>query len=181
MRNKKNNYKVILKTKKNIIARRDFLKNTGNFVGAGLTTSLLTKLISACSNDSGNPLPPLTAKYEIVIEDYPTLLISDSVIRCHAKRINNRSVFIPIIVRTLPENKFIIIQSNCTHQKDQNLPIHLNSNNNIVCPRHHLEFSLNPENAGKIVANPNNIEAKPLKVYEYEFKKNENKIVLLNK
>jgi nitrite reductase/ring-hydroxylating ferredoxin subunit len=174
-----NYYSIILADEKNIKPRRKFLIQTGALIGAGLTLPGIPGIISACANNATNPPQNLVFKYEIDISDYPALLIPDEIVRCNALQIGPESAMIQVIVRVMANNKFVIVQSNCSHQKDQKLPVHINKKGHIVCPRHRAEFSLNLNDTGKLVANPNNIDAKPLRVFEYEYKKDEQKIVLL--
>ncbi len=160
------------------LQRRNFLKKTGILISSGFALPLLSPLMNACDSipNKHNDSP---IKYEIDINKYPGLSIPETVVRCKAHKIANTNKYIVVIVRVLPNHQFIVVQSNCTHQKDQILPANNNKEHNIICPRHQTVFSLNTDSAGRIVANPNNIETEPLKEYNYEYKKDENKIVLL--
>ena len=166
------------KTNKN---RRDFLKRAGLLLGIGASATSLSSLVIAC-RDETVPLSPPPSEgdtYNIYIKDYPDLKVVGSILKCNSVLSSDSTKILPVIVKVLPDDKFIIVQHNCTHQGDQELPARVNNKNQIVCPRHFATYSMLETQPGKLVANPNNVNATDLKVYKYEYKKVE-KIIVLN-
>ena len=155
------------KTNKN---RREFLKKSGVLLGVGATATSLSSLIISCKDET-IPLPPSDATYNIEVKDYPELLVVDSVLKCLAKNSNDPNTTLSVIIRVLQDDKFIIVQHNCTHQGDQELPASINNDGNIICPRHRATYSMLQATPGELVANPNNVNATDLKLYKYNYKK----------
>jgi len=156
--------------------RREFLKKAGLLFGAGAAVTSLSSLIVGCKDET-IPLPP-TGSYNISLVDYPDLEVVDSVVKCDAVFNLDPAQKLTVIVRSLAGDKFVIVQSQCSHQGDQPLPGEMSVNGNVVCPRHLAEFSLKEADPGVLVVNPNNISAPGLKVYNYEYKKDQKLIVI---
>lgn len=167
---------------KNKENRRDFLKKAGLLFGAGAAATSLSSLIVGCQDETIPlpPPPPPGSNYEIDVTKYPDLLTVGSILKCDAVLSTDASQKLTVIVKSEPNDEFIIVQSNCAHQGDQELPAQVNAAGHIVCPRHLLEFSMNKDDAGVIAANPQGVRAGGLKAYGYTYKKAENKIVLDN-
>ncbi len=160
--------------------RREFLKKAGFLLGAGVTATSLSSLVVSCRDETIPlpPPPPPGATYNIKVSDYPNLGVVDSIVKCEAVLSTDPSFKILVIVRVLPEDKFLIVSALCSHQSDQELPSQANEQLHLVCPRHLAEFSLKTDEAGELVVDPNNVNSGPLKVYDYEYKKEEGIIVL---
>jgi nitrite reductase/ring-hydroxylating ferredoxin subunit len=160
--------------------RREFLKKAGLLLGAGVTATSLSSLIVSCRDETIPlpPPPPPGASYNINVKDYPNLGVVDSIVKCEAVLSTDSSYKILVIVRVLPDDKFLIVSGYCSHQSDQELPSQANAQLHLVCPRHQAEFSLKLDEAGKLVVDPNNVNSGPIKVYDYEYKKEEGIIVL---
>jgi nitrite reductase/ring-hydroxylating ferredoxin subunit len=150
--------------------RRDFLKKAGALLGAGAAVTSLSSLIVGCKDETIPlpPPPPPGSNYQVDLSAYPALETVGTILTCQA------------IVKRDDADKFIIVQNNCSHQGDQELPPTVNGKGHIVCPRHLAEFSLNTGDAGALAANPQGVAAKALKVYGYEYKKAEKLLVLAN-
>lgn len=167
---------------KNKENRRDFLKKAGLLFGAGAAVTSLSSLIVGCQDETIPlpPPPPPGSNYEIDITKYPGLFTEGTILKCDAVLSTDASKKLTVIVKSEANDEFSIVQSNCAHQGDQELPAQVNAAGNIVCPRHIVEFSLRKDDAGVISANPQGVRTGGLKVYGYTYKKVENKIVLDN-
>lgn len=161
---------------KNNSNRREFLKRAGLLFGAGVTATSLSSLIVACKDET-IPLPP-KGSYNISLNDYPELATVGTIARCDGIFNLDPAQKLTVLIRVLPDDKFVIVQSGCSHQADQALPTDVNGSVHTVCPRHSAAFSLNEADAGKLVDNPKGVPAGDLKVFTYEYKKAEKLIVI---
>ena len=171
-----------MENKKLTEQRRDFLKKAGALIGAGAAVTSLSSLIVGCKDETIPlpPPPPPGSNYQVDLSAYPALETAGTILTCTAVLSTDASKLIKVIVKREDANTFIIVQNNCSHQGDQELPAAVNGSGNIVCPRHLAEFSLNKANAGVLAANPQGVAAKALKVYGYEYKIAEKLLVLVN-
>jgi nitrite reductase/ring-hydroxylating ferredoxin subunit len=174
--------RIKMENNKNTEQRRDFLKKAGALIGAGAAITSLSSLIVGCKDETIPlpPPPPPGSNYQISLASYPSLETVGTIVTCQAILSTDASKMIKVIVKREDADNFIIIQSGCSHQGDQELPAAVNTSGNVVCPRHLAEFSLNKANAGVLTVNPQGVAAKALKVYNHEHKKTEQLLVLAN-
>jgi nitrite reductase/ring-hydroxylating ferredoxin subunit len=145
------------------VNRRDFLKKGSFLIGAGFALPTLSSLMMSCETDELLPSPP--PSLAVRLSDYPELLKTDG---SGIAKVTDKTSSTSVIVRRLTTDEFIIVQSSCTHQSAElNLPI--SKDGNIVCPLHNAEFSLQKDNKGQLVKNPQSVSASNLRVYNYTY------------
>lgn len=149
--------------------RRDFLKKAGLLIGAGASVSALSSLIVGCKDETIlTPLPKPGAKYIVDLSKYAALAAEGGIATVTAAQSDDPANILSFIIRRFADNKFIVVQSSCSHQTDRELNPAVDANGNTTCPRHSAVFSLNLDTPGKVVEDKG-VAFAPLKSYAYTF------------
>ena len=136
--------------------RRDFLKKAGMLLGAGASVSALSSLIVGCKDELVlTPLPKPGAKFVIDLSQYSALAAEGGIAVVSAPQSDDPKNIMKFIVRRFANNKFIAVQSYCSHQTDRELDPIVDANGDTRCPRHGAIFSLNQDTPGKLVDGKN--------------------------
>ncbi len=149
--------------------RRDFLKKAGFLIGAGASVSALSSLIVGCKDETIlTPLPKPGAKYIVDLSKYSALAAEGGIATVSASQSDDTTKVLTFIVRRFADNKFIVVQSACSHQSDRELNPVADADGNTHCPRHAAVFSLNLDTPGAVV-DGKGVTSAPLKSYVYTF------------
>jgi nitrite reductase/ring-hydroxylating ferredoxin subunit len=129
--------------------RRNFIKNAGLMVGAGILTVTATSFVTSCEKDQVLAPPP---KENITIDltRYPALLSANGMlivtlvdangkplVNKTGKKYNNGN---PIAIMRDAANNFTVLDTYCPHQGCL-IPLPSAIGDNMVCPCHQWEFS----------------------------------------
>lgn len=119
---------------KDIHNRRDFLKRTGLFIGAGLTLPVLNLITTSCDQQV-NMISTPHQQIAVKISDYPALANVGGSAMTTPTGIDPN---FPIIVIRRSQTTFTTLSSKCPHQ---GCPVDPPSGNTIFCACHGSIFS----------------------------------------
>jgi hypothetical protein len=149
--------------------RRDFLKKAGLLIGAGASVSALSSLIVGCQDETIlTPLPKPGAKYIVDLSKFAVLAAVGGIATVTAPQSDDPKNILSFIIRRFADDKFIVVQSACSHQTDRELNPVADADGNTACPRHGAIFSLNIDTPGKVIADKG-VAFAPLKSYAYTY------------